>query len=105
MLIIGGGEPWPPTFWPSLVRVQNRDTLIEQSPVTYTNRTVIYCDIAVNSFLYSYSSLGGVLSALILCGRARGMAVTFFFFCCSTYSQLKIWYKVAPSLIGLLHHL
>ena len=57
----GGGH----AFWPSLVGVQDRDTLIEQSPVTYSNRTVIYCDIAVKSFLYSYSFIGGVLLALI----------------------------------------
>ena len=70
-------EPGPPTFWPSLVGVEDRDTLIEQSPVTHSNRTVIYCDLAVKSFLYSYSYLGGSVVGIDSCGRARRMAVTF----------------------------
>ena len=73
------GGPCSPTFWPNLVGVQDQDILVEQSPVTYSNRTVIYCGIAVKSFLYSYSVLDGSVVGIDFV-EGPEYAVTFFFF-------------------------
>jgi len=76
----GPGGPWPPHFLAKSCR---------SSRSRYSNRTVIHYDIVVKSFLYSYSFLGGSVVGIDSCGRARRMAVTFFFFFFALQLNLK----------------